>query len=475
MQMWADEVGDSSYSLAKMLPFYKKSVHYTPPSIDYKNSSNDQASGAFESTGGPLQVSFGKYEDPFGTWVQVALQAAGQVAIKGFQLGQLIGSAYVAFTENPLNGHRSSSQSSFLESAQSPRNLFVYKNTLAHKIIFSGHQNIAEGVVVSSESTPKDKKSTYKLTAKKEVILSAGAFQSPQLLMVSGIGPRQTLQSLNIPVLHALPGVGQNLQDHPIFGTTFRVSIPTASAGLNNATLNAAAISAYLTAATGPLTNPSVPVLGWENIPSPNRTAWLANTTLTALSAFPPDWPELEFIPIATVLGSAGNFAHLDPVDGNNYASLSTALITTLSRGNVSISTASATDPPLINPAWLTHPADADLAVAAFKRQREVWKKLAAITIGEEYLPGPKVQSDAEILAFIRSAVAPVWHASSTCKMGRKNDSMAVVDTAMRVYGTERLRVVDASSFPFLPPGHPQSTVYALAEKVASEIAAGWR
>ncbi len=475
MQMWADEVGDSSYTLANLLPFYKKSVQYTPPSIEYKNSSNDQASGAFESSGGPLQVSFGKYEDPFGTWAQGAFQAAGQAAIKGFQLGQLIGSAYIAFTENPVNGHRSSSQSSFLESAQSPNNLKVYNNTLAQKIIFHGHKNIAHGVVVSSESTSQETGASYTLTAKKEVILSAGAFQSPQLLMVSGIGPRQTLQNLNITVLHHLPGVGQNLQDQPFFGTSFRVNIPTASAALNNATLNAAAIAAYLSSATSPLTNPAVPVLGWENVPSPNRTAWLSPSTQKALAAFPPDWPELEFLPIATVVGHAGNFLTLDPVDGHNYATIATALITTLSRGTVSISSPNMTDPPLINPNWLTNPADENLAVAAFKRQREIWSKLAAITIGEEYFPGPDVQSDAEILAFVRKAVAPIWHAAATCKMGRKGDAMAVVDGAMRVYGTRRLRVVDASSFPFLPPGHPQATVYALAEKIASEILAGWR
>lgn len=474
MQMWADEVDDSSYTFANLLPFYKKSVEYTSPSIEYKNSSNEQTSGAFDPSGGPLQVSFGKYEDPFGTWLQGAYQAAGQVAIKGFQIGQLLGSAYVAFTENPVNGHRSSSQSSFLESAQSPNNLKVYNNTLAQKIIFRGHKNIAQGVVVSSESTSQQAAATYTLTAKREVILSAGAFQSPQLLMVSGIGPCDTLRNLNITVLHHLPGVGQNLQDHPFFGTSFRVDIPTASAALNNATLNAAAIAAYLSAATGPLTNPAIGVFGWEKVPSPNRTAWLSPSTQEALATFPPDWPELEFLPVGTVLGLAGNLATLDPLDGHNYATIATALITIRSRGTVSISSPNMTDPPLINPNWLTDPADANLAVAAFKRQREVWSKLAAITIGEEYFPGPNVQSDAEILASVRKSVTPVWHAAATCKMGRKGDAMAVVDGAMRVYGTRRLRVVDASSFPFLPPGHPQSTVYALAEKIASEILAGW-
>ena len=472
MQMWADEVGDSSYTFDNLLPFYKKSVDYTPPSISYKNSTNSQSDSAFDPSGGPLQVSFGKYEDPFGTWTQVALEAAGQVAINGFQSGELMGSAYMAFTANPIDGHRSTSESSFLESARSPTNLKIYKNTLAQKVIFKGRQNVAVGVAVSSVANSGNESSTYTLSAKREVILSAGAFQSPQLLMVSGIGPRETLRQNHIHELVNLPGVGQNLWDQPFFGTSFQVDVATASAGLNDAELTAEAIQAYVQDAAGPLTNPVIPVIGWENLPPAYRST-LSDATQQALNTFPADWPELEFLPVGTVLGYAGNFVTLDPVNGNNYATLSTALIAPFSRGNVSISSASMTDPPLINPNWLADPRDAEVAIAAFKRQREVWKLLTNITVGEEYSPGPTVQSDIDILHFIRQAVAPIWHASATCKMGRANDSMAVIDTSMRVFGTKSLRVVDASSFPFLPPGHPQSTVYALAEKIASEILVG--
>lgn len=128
-------------------------------------------------------------------------------------------------------------------------------------------------------------------------------------------------------------------------------------------------------------------------------------------------------------------------------------------------------DPPLINPNWITDPADIEVAVAALKRQRQVWSVLAKynITIGEEAFPGVAVQNDSQILEWIRNAVTPIWHASSTCKMGRSDDSMAVIDSQARVIGVGGLRVVDASSFPFLPPGHPQSTVYALAQKIASD------
>lgn len=475
MQRWSDDVGDSSYTFANLLPFYKKSVHYTPPSIAYPNSSNVQDSSAFDPSGGPLQVSFGKYDDPFGTWAQKALQAAGELAISGFQIGKLIGSAYLAFTVNPVNGYRSSSEASFLQSAKSPNNLFIYNNTLAHKVIFSGNENTAQGVVVSSVGTNvQESGPRYTLSAKHEVIVSAGGFQSPQLLMVSGIGPRALLEQHGITVLKDLPGVGQNMQDHVFWGPSFQVDLSTSSAFLNHPELEVEAIAAFNENATGPLTNPIVPVLGWEKIPQADRAAF-SPATKQALSTFPADWPEIEFIPIGTVLGYATDFAAGDPENGNNYATMSTVLLTVLSRGNVSISSAKMTDPPLINPNWITHPADQQLAIAAFKRSREVWKLMSNITVGEEYLPGPKVQSDADILNFIRQALSPVWHAACTCKMGKPKDPMAVVDTKARVYGTKGLRVVDASAFAVLPPGHPQSTVYALAEKIASEIKAGHR
>lgn len=174
------------------------------------------------------------------------------------------------------------------------------------------------------------------------------------------------------------------------------------------------------------------------------------------------------------MLGYQRVFATEDPRDGYNYATIATALVAPLSRGNITINSTSAADPPVINPNWLTHPADIELAVAAFKRQREVWSLgLSNITLGDERIPGVKVQTDAEILHFIRESLAPVWHAACTCKMGRDTDEMAVLDSNANVRGVTGLRVVDASSFPILPPGHPQATIYAFAEKIAEVIAKG--
>lgn len=136
-------------------------------------------------------------------------------------------------------------------------------------------------------------------------------------------------------------------------------------------------------------------------------------------------------------------------------------IVAPTSRGNVTLKSADTSDLPLINPNWLATESDQQLAIAMFKRMREAFqsKAMAPVVIGEEYYPGNKVSSDEQILDFIRNHVMTLWHPACTCKMGKKNDEMAVLDSQARVYGVKGLRVVDASSFPILPPGHPQSTV----------------
>lgn len=121
---------------------------------------------------------------------------------------------------------------------------------------------------------------------------------------------------------------------------------------------------------------------------------------------------------------------------------------------------------------WLTDPADVDaqVAVAAFRRIRQAWASIENVTIGPEIIPRPAVQSDDEILNYIRNVSIPLYHAGATCAMGKKGDLGAVLDSQARVFGVQRLRVVDLSAVPFSPPGHPQATVYMLAEKIADII-----
>ncbi|KAJ6178543.1 Glucose-methanol-choline oxidoreductase [Penicillium mononematosum] len=473
MQRWADEVDDQSYTFENLLPYFKKSVHYTPPNQAlYSNSTNSQTPNAFSPTGGPLEVSFSNAVHALGSWCQKAFIALGMKQIDGFNSGELLGSAFATFTIDPRNAHRSSSESSFLQAALNKSVApTVYKNTMAQKILFDRNNKRATGVQVSTEGTFGTQSVNFTLHARNQVILSAGAFQSPQLLMVSGIGPCDDLRSFDIPCIKNLPGVGQNMQDHPVFGTSHRVNVLTASASANNTTLAALSSKQYIQNATGPLSITGAGYYGWEKLPNPFRSNLTRKSRLT-LSSFPSDWPELEWLPIIAFNGYNLNKVTADPKDGHQYATLSGALIAPLSRGSVRLAGPSMNTPPLIDPRWLADPTDTDLVIQAFKRQRQIWAELAKLGVAEqeEYFPGFNVSTDEQILEFIQQSMTTVYHASATCKMGRKNDKMAVVDSHANVYGVQGLRVVDASSFPFLPPGHPQSIVYAFAEKTADEI-----
>lgn len=160
-------------------------------------------------------------------------------------------------------------------------------------------------------------------------------------------------------------------------------------------------------------------------------------------------------------MGNFSNLALNQPWDGYQYATILGTMVAPTSRGNVTIASSSTSDLPIVNPNWLTTETDVEVAVALYKRMREMWNKgpLHAMTIGSEYYPGEHVHTDQDILNVIKESLMTVWHASCTCKMGTRNDPMAVVDSQAKVFGVDRLRVVDASSFPLLPPGHPQSAV----------------
>ncbi|KAF9892861.1 hypothetical protein FE257_000450 [Aspergillus nanangensis] len=480
MQRWADEVGDQSYRFENMLPYFKRSVHYTPPNQAlYLNTSNTQTEEAFLPQGGPLEVSFSNNVPAFGTWARKAYIALGMQQINGLNSGRLLGSAFATSTIDPKNAHRSSSASSFLQQALNQNlGLVVYKNTLAQKILFdTGREPAATGVKVSAQGTFGTAPVSFTLHARKEVIISAGAFQSPQLLMVSGIGPCRDLHSrFNISCISDLPGVGQNMEDHVLFGASHRVNFPTASATANNQTLAALAVEQYLRDASGPLSIFGPGYYGWEKLPEPYHSR-LSRRAHESLSRFPNDWPEIEWLTIGAFNGYGLNKQTADPKDGHNYGTISSALVAPLSRGTVSLAGPDMNTLPAIDPRWLVDPTDKEMAIQAFRRGREVWKKLAEMGVADpmEYFPGPHVTTDQQIFDFIQQSMTTVYHASCTCKMGRRDPmgyrySMAVIDSKARVYGVKRLRVVDSSSFPFLPPGHPQSVVYALAEKIADDI-----
>ena len=180
----------------------------------------------------------------------------------------------------------------------------------------------------------------------------------------------------------------------------------------------------------------------------------------SVLDQFPLDWPDYEHLFLDGYFGYANDSSEA-PTGGSNYVSSSTALMKPFSRGNVTIRSTDTSVNPVVNPNWLSDPRDQEVAVAAFKQARSVFTNNAtkAIVVRDEAFPGLEVASDAKILRLIQESAAASYHGSGTCAMGRANDSMAVLDSSARVYGVEGLRVVDASAFPVLPPGHPSSTI----------------
>ena len=335
--------------------------------------------------------------------------------------------------------------------------LVVYQSTMAKKILFDTNKKIT-GVLVDTEGRE------YILSATKEVILTAGVFGSPQLLLISGVGPAATLQQHGIPVIADRPGVGQNMQDHVYFGLSYRVNVPTFSS-FSDPGFAAQVAKDFNEKAAGLYTSPTTDVLAWGKVPQPLHSS-LSNSTLAALATYPADWPELEYLAVGAYLGYQENLVTGDPNDGYDYASLAVATVAPRSRGYLTIASADSAVSTVISPNWMTDPTDVEVAVAGFKRARAFWQTEAmrSFRVGDdEAFPGlQKVQTDAQIEDIIRKSLNTIYHAACTCAMGRSDDVNAVIDSHARVIGVEGLRVVDASSFPLFPPGHPQATVCEL-------------
>jgi choline dehydrogenase len=205
---WADQVGDKSYTLENWQPFFEKSIKFSAPDTTKRGANATAAYDVSTLSGGepgPLSVGFSNYAQAPSTWFEKGFSEIGISPIDGFTSGKLLGSSWVLGTINGTTQTRDSSETAFLQPELGRNyNLVVYVSTLGKRIIFDSSKT-AKGVAVSTNGLE------YVLSANKEVIVSSGAFQSPQLLMVSGVGPASTLAKYKIPLVANRPGVGQNL------------------------------------------------------------------------------------------------------------------------------------------------------------------------------------------------------------------------------------------------------------------------
>lgn len=417
-QLWADTVGDQSYTWDGVLPYYKKNMRFTPPNAATRFANATPSYDAtYTAQRGPLDIAYPAYAESWSTWVARALTAAGVPQVGAFISGTLNGATYQLLTVDPRTGHRASSDTAYLRPVLGRNNLVVLTETLAERVLFDSGKT-ATGISVSSAKCA----ATFTVTAKKEVILSAGVIQSPQLLMVSGVGPSAVLARYNITVVADRPGVGQGLLDHILIPLTWQVNLATPDV------VSAAAVQAFDTTASGPLTNPGGDFAALAKIPDVFRTNWSAST-VAALDALPADWPEVEYLvrPFAVSPGT---------VPGKSYASIFLVLQAPQSVGNVTIASGSMRDAPVIDPNWLTAQADLDVLMSAFRRTRTV-AALPVLTgiVGDEFLPGPHVQTDEQILEYFRLAGTSIHHGHATCKMGKHGDVNAVVGPTGKVYG----------------------------------------
>lgn len=258
---WADEVDDQSYTYENYLPYYKKTMNFSPPDGNARGANATPKYDPVDTvTGGRLDVSYASYAQAWSTWVAKGLSAIGIPQVNAFVDGNLLGQSWQMNTITQSDGSRSDSETAYLRPFLSRPNLVIFNGTFAQRILFSS-DSVATGVQVTAAAG-----STCIIAATKEVIVTAGVFQSPQLLLVSGVGPADLLKKYNIKVIANRPGVGQNLNDHITVPISYQVNVITSSA-LDDPPYLAQAINDFNAHAQGPLVSAGGDYLGMEKIP----------------------------------------------------------------------------------------------------------------------------------------------------------------------------------------------------------------
>jgi len=425
---WAT-LGNSGWDFDQLLPYFKK------------NESNERGADHLHGDAGPLQVSDCRNYYPINERFLQAAEQAGYPSTDDFNGDQHEGVGFYQFTIK--DGKRCSASHAYLRPARSRENLTVECHSLATRILFEGKR--ATGI----EYRRKDK--TQRIYADREVIISGGAYNSPKLLMLSGIGAKQPLDDVGISQFHDLPGVGENLQEHVDScvlqeskkGDGFRAS----PAGLLRM---AHEPFRYLFGKKGKLES-SVTQAG----------AFLR----TSGELDVPD-VQLHFLPL--LYDDSGRDMKLMSKKGY---SCHVCVLRPKSLGRMTLKSADPETPPRIELNFLSHPQDRKTLVDGIRLARKI---LAAPGFddyrGAEINPGSDAQSDEDILARAKERLGLVYHPVGTCKMG--NDDMAVVDDQLKVHGLEGLRVVDASIMPTLIGGNTNAPTMVIAEKAADMILA---
>ena len=419
------QLGNTGWSFTDVLPYFRRAEH------------QQRGEDTLHGVGGPLAVSDVSEPHPLCEAFIAAAQQAGFPRNDDFNGPKQEGAGYFQLTAR--NGRRWSTARGYLRQARDRANLAVVTDALTTKILFSGRRAI--GVEYRHGSA------THVARANNEVILAAGAFNSPQLLQLSGVGPAALLQSLGIPVIADVPGVGADLQEHLQVRMQYRCTLPiTMNDVINSWHHRTRAGLRYVLFRKGLLSVGAGYAGGFF------RTSAMAAT------------PDVQVIFIIFSADTVGAALHSFP---GFIAAV--CQLRPQSRGFVHIKSSDPSVPPKIQPRYLSSPFDQDTIVAGMKLLRRIMDQPAMRAyIAEQRAPDPRLTSDADLLAYAREVGSTVFHPTSTCRMG--SDATAVVDERLRVRGFEALRVVDGSIMPTVVSGNTNAAIVMIGEKGADMI-----
>ena len=405
--------------------------------LRYFLKAEDQARGASEyhGAGGPLAVEDLKFRNPLSAVFVAAGMACGLQRNDDFNGATQDGVGFYQVTQR--NGRRCSTAVAYLRTAGRRANLRVRTHALATRVLFQGTR--ATGVEFRHAGAP------HVARAERAVLLAGGAIASPQLLMLSGIGPADALRKLGIPVMADRTEVGRNLHDHLDFCTL--VKSTRALTYDFNAWQEAMVGLRYLLTRSGP---------GVSNIA---EAGGFARTHLA-----PDARPDVQFHFVPAQLDDHGR----NRLGGHGYT-LHACALRPRSRGHISLRSRRPEDPPRICAAYLSEPGDLEIMLAGIQLSREILQAAAFTPFrGVEIFPGSAVATRPDLEAMLRRKAETIYHPAGSCRMGSDADS--VVDCELRVRGVEALRVVDASIMPRLIGGNTNAPTIMVAEKAADML-----
>lgn len=504
------ELGNRGWTWDDLLPYFKKVENFNPPSA--KTAQDLQITGLqdrWHGHNGPIQVSYAETYDDFRKAWNPTFDGLG-LQLKGDPFdGASLGGFTTPFSLDAKNVTRSYAATAYYNPNKGRPNLHVLTNAAVTKINFQPRNRDRrrdddgekKGKLTATGVTFKlNGQGSYQVWARREVILSSGVVQSPQLLEVSGIGGGKLLRSLGIDVLVDNAGVGENLQDHVHTSVGFQVADGQVTlASLADPAVFGAALQQFLANRTGILADAasSASFLSYEQL---LRSSGTSSRLPTGSDAFEPLPADVKRVPglrkqydlisrqlhdanqaIAEQIFLAAGFNYKDGDNATrifqappgNWLTMYGFNLHPFSRGSIHVSSADAAVYPTIDPRYLSNPIDLQiLSTIALQTQKLARSQPFASLLkdnGNVFETGYEFLTPANVESHVRKTLTSIYHGIGTCSMLPRDDG-GVVDSDLRVYGTSNLRVVDGSIAPLLTRGTIQSFVYAIAEKAADII-----